>query len=474
MHLKNKDPQLKNALEQCNQSFLVKKPKMSLKIIKVSQEVEARFMGCAKLPNTFELDDIEKIFRLAATHEKWDMITIKEWRWAAYILWYNEPFMACNPEFISRFIKFLELRKYSSDYKKLIHVYLRNFHHHKAYAKEYVVLSNAINRGFDFSNIKKNLYHWFERSQIYKLFSNTFDTKKLSERYIEINEWKRFSETTGLIHELSQVGIVESVGIQLLNDTQHLLSDSPELFEKVIAFHTKDKQIRFPNSRIQLIEWMLLPWKENPPPELLKYKIQNWLIDNFRDPRLPQNRQDGWRGVSDEARQVIYQWLVGETLDQFFDIIDRMALEEHWKYRKAFWKAYYKKKLISEAWVALGKNAWDYAQTAFDGQFSAARLKGTDSNQSVLIIRIDNIVFAEWSHNGKCRAWRSDRKETPKIYSNIYQRVDFMGKSMHILPNDKEMGISHLGSGSYSWQRKLMDFIYRETNVRISERDFQI
>ena len=43
--------------------------------------------------------------------------------------------------------------------------------------------------------------------------------------------------------------------------------------------------------------------------------------------------------MSQDARAVFRRWLVKVALDQFLDVIDKLAAERMWRYRRAFWMA---------------------------------------------------------------------------------------------------------------------------------------
>ena len=190
---------------------------------------------------------------------------------------------------------------------------------------------------------------------------------------------------------------------------------------------------------------------------------------------MPNHRDKGWRFVDEKSIKLVFRWLIGESLEQFFSIIDSMALEHQWKYRKAFWKAYYDKGVLDEAWVAFGPGAILHARRLFGANFSAGELEGaTQSNQSVLIIKIKDLVLAEWSHNGKCRAWKSNDKFSPATYKSKYYGSSLRTSSMKIVKTLQQDGISHQQSENYHWQRRLAEFIYDETGIRMLDRDFRI
>lgn len=169
------------------------------------------------------------------------------------------------------------------------------------------------------------------------------------------------------------------------------------------------------------------------------------------------------------------RWLVGDSIEQFFDIVDQMALDHQWKYRKAFWMAYFERGYLDEAWFALGPDAQYYAETHFGNKLSFGKIvKECSSNQSVLIIKIKDLVFAEWSHNGKCRAWLTTDPGCPSHYKDNYSGSNLKAKSLKIVPHYQTDGIQHQGSENYSWQEKLNDFIYQHTGIKVYHYDFRI
>ena len=51
-------------------------------------------------------------------------------------------------------------------------------------------------------------------------------------------------------------------------------------------------------------------------------------------------------------------------------------------------------------------------------------LKGAESSQSVLLMRIPGVTIAEWSHNGACHIWLDGNPRAPKMYKpeyNVYE-----------------------------------------------------
>ncbi|MFZ3326654.1 MAG: EH signature domain-containing protein, partial [Methylocella sp.] len=120
-----------------------------------------------------------------------------------------------------------------------------------------------------------------------------------------------------------------------------------------------------PRFRAALAEALLLPWIARRAPKEIKEKVTSFVLKHFNDPRLPMNTKD-WIGVSEDASSVMRKWLTGFALEQFFVVVGHVAQEHMWRYRKAFWLAYYNANVIDDGWVLFGLEASYYARDAFD------------------------------------------------------------------------------------------------------------
>ena len=98
---------------------------------------------------------------------------------------------------------------------------------------------------------------------------------------------------------------------------------------------TFDNQLRYPEARVKFAEALLLPWRSENPPDVLKNELITKLIATIGDPRIEKQQ---WYGVSQEAVQVLIGWINGRTLDALFRILQQTA-DEIWQYRQKFWQA---------------------------------------------------------------------------------------------------------------------------------------
>lgn len=227
-----------------------------------------------------------------------------------------------------------------------------------------------------------------------------------------------------------------------------------------------DFRVRFANA-------MLKPWASGQPSDELRRRIIDYFLRNYGDPR-GSARNFQWSAVDPQALAVFLHWLTGDTLRGFMTVLQKTA-DQIWRYRQKFWMAYYDRGFIDEAWVALG----DDAQAALRKMGTNAqgigfgRLEGATQNQSVLLMRLGDLVLTEWSHNGSLRAYKDTNPKLPNLYQTKYDAHDLRAVQSLDFHNGLNMNpeLRHMHSETGNWQRKARDFIRRNTGVAISDRE---
>lgn len=218
--------------------------------------------------------------------------------------------------------------------------------------------------------------------------------------------------------------------------------------------------------KVYLANALLTPWISEDPAEETKLLITNACISTLSDPRLDSFY---WQAVKPQAKSVLLRWLTGRTLNVFFDVL-RNTADNIWKYRQEFWTRYYRQGYITEAWAVLGPQAHQYlVRNNTQTTLSYGRLIGqNDDGQSVLLMRIGDFVFCEWSHNGKLRVTTIDAETCPKLYGNAYQANNLRFPSMHFISNTGHIhddGLPHLSSDSNWWQNTAQRFIRNKVGI---------
>lgn len=218
----------------------------------------------------------------------------------------------------------------------------------------------------------------------------------------------------------------------------------------------------------QLASALLKPWLNGDPPEEIKRSVGDFCVQILGDPRF---EGAAWTRVDPAAKALILRWLTGRTLDAFFDVL-RATADKTWEHRRRFWTAYYRNGSITEAWAVLGPDAKRYVQQRYSGStadLSFGLLGGQyDQGQSVLLMRMGDLLFCEWSHNGKLRVAAIGSAEAPSMYQRYYDAADLRFDSMVFVGYNgvPHNGLSHVHSDTRWWQTTAALFIQKKLGLR--------
>jgi hypothetical protein len=252
------------------------------------------------------------------------------------------------------------------------------------------------------------------------------------------------------------------------------------------AFLAPGDKLRFPDRRGELAKGLTNPWRDHGavPVETAKSMVCDFLVRHLRDPRThPGN----WQTAGPETTSLVRQWLVRASLDMFFGLIAQFALDQHWHWRAAFWKACMdrctEKGVPFDAWVALGSQVRQVASASVDLRNAFGKIvgAGVGARQAVLIMQVGPITLCEWSHNGTLRAWPSDWKDAPRLGRSEYDRAELVGKCLDFPPNptygsrgeSSGKGLRHDSSSRSYWQGSAAELLARRTGIRLTSTDWQ-
>lgn len=193
------------------------------------------------------------------------------------------------------------------------------------------------------------------------------------------------------------------------------------------------------------------------PDETTKRVIQNFMIDQFGDPRI---KKMIWNDAG-EAKSVLLRWLVAQSLDLMLHVLSASNDTGQWKERAEFWRGYIEIDVVTDAWVVFGRSAYQAAMTMVKegdlakGEFGRLHGGGAEPMHSVLLIRIGDLVISEWTHSGKVRFYDVGGVHTPAFYKSTYHP--------HLIRQGagaKEELIHHI-----NWQPKFARLIHRYTAI---------
>jgi hypothetical protein len=245
---------------------------------------------------------------------------------------------------------------------------------------------------------------------------------------------------------------------------------SDDFINTIFEWSITDRgDLRYSASRARLADALLLPWRSKQPNDATQSKLITYLLKHYGDPRIGKNL---WHGVSSEAVRVLIAWINGRTLEAFFRILQETA-DSIWQYRQKFWTAYFKAGHIDEAWVALGPDAAAVLKRFDDTkQLKYAHLLGSESSQSILLIRMGQIIFCEWSHNGRLRAQRIDSPVSPAMYKTYYDSESLRFQSLDFNNGlTQDPGLVHFSSQSGGWQERARLFIQKNIGIRMTQAE---
>ena len=252
--------------------------------------------------------------------------------------------------------------------------------------------------------------------------------------------------------------------------------------DRLFAFVAPGEKLRFPepNETGALAKALLAPWlgRGRGAAEATRLSIQVFLLAHLGDPRI---RPRLWQKAGEEANALVRAWLTKASLNAFFNLIRDHALDTHWTYREAFWDAYLKAGAIADAWLAFGPTIYAEARSIKELRGVFGKLHGTGvlAEHSVLLMRVGDVIFCEWSHNGSLRAWPTDWGAAPRLTRSAYDRRDLMAIGLPFPKNAKlkggnagGTGLAHHGSNYGHWQGSVAELIARRTGLRLTERDY--
>lgn len=440
------------------------------KIKQAVLEVELQAAGVApRIPPTKDIADVKRRLLQASADQDLNTLSLRDWKRAPWAFWYNGDEVASNQPIVDEFFRRAEARKSASWLKALIGAYLINFPSQ----------SNTLNpvagrlRVLILSEKWRTLMPWIRRHEQFQIFSPTVGPQKVAEAILSATSLNQGLQIVGLdrtINQTAQDGFlaaaykpaVDIVRTGLGNGQMDAENITRRLVEWSLPPDIHQTGLRYPSLSVPLVESLLLPWRSRNPDAGLERLIKQFLLDCIGDPRI---RPGAWQMIDPNAKEVMLRWLAGETLEQFFEILSKTA-DDIWAYRKKFWTAYYHRGAIREAWFALGVDAWGLGKQIKQRipGLDFGGLSGAQSNQSVLLMKLDRFVVAEWSHSGKCRFWLANDPAAPSLYKREYHGTNLRRVSLH----DQ----THYHSQNGTWQREIADFVRRETGIAVSQRDW--
>ena len=313
---------------------------------------------------------------------------------------------------------------------------------------------------------------WITRCREYDLLSKE-PCKKLSELFWTGEEFEWHLNQAGITGSLRTTGIGKQFLHTLCEDLGKsdwlLRNDAAELLEKFLSLITKDEELVYTGltSQLSIVTALLAPCRENLPEGGIQKRIERFLLSAYTDPRVNPGK---WVHIPEQLVQIVKRWLTKQAMGLLLEVLNRTADDAHWEARNEFWGYYLDNDLVEEAWVVFGPDAYRHAKDLVvshpdfnPGTFGTFRRGGGQvmANHSVLLMRIDNVVIAEWTHNGRVRLWEQSTTTRPAFYRQTYFADELRGSGIKY-QSSEEHTHDHYGH----WKGKVDKFIYDRTGIK--------
>jgi EH_Signature domain len=464
---------LRESLERWHRAaptLLQSKPLREPKLKRTAEDMARRWSGVANPPPMESIDELAGRLRAALAADDPDQVSDRDWTRAAFALWQGETPLAADAGFLDFYLARLEYYLAGPDWRRrrrdvalLISAYLR------AFAPDLPGIRRVAEILTRFIPLWE--WPWAARQRELRLFDPERGPAALAQACLADDEPARVLAKLGL-RDLHGQGLVLTAQLLAVDNVEKALASGREpdaRLERLLHWAVDAGGVAA-RLRGPLADALLRPWLSRPVPDQLKQRIQDFLLEHYGDMRTKPHR---WMAASDDARRVFRKWLARVALVQFLEIIDRLALDRQWKYRRAFWTAYFDRDWVWDAQVAFGSAGAVLARQLFgrDAPFSELERGGgtkiVEPGHAVLLMRLGTLTIADWSHNGQCAIWREGNRNAPSLLKGSYAS------------NDVDWSLAdqswvHGGAANYTWQNRVREFIAEETGLALHQREFWI
>ena len=442
---------------------------------KASVRIASRLEGARpRRPEPYDLKDLyQRVSAIWKRDQSLDQIAPRDLRRVPWILFHGPSranWLGADRDMVTRFGQWLSGGVRPSSVRSLLHEFLRVY---PAELDTFHDVRRLLRHAIEGSqSTSPSLQRWRQRCRDFGLLDADHGLSFVSNLVSASDEPDAVLRQAGLDAGLEASGFLRSGIRKFLPKAQLLLQQNrlgPRPLGRLLELLEFNGRLRFGQRfvREEIAVSLLSPFLTRPAVPKIRERLRPFFLQHFGDPRLSSGKHN-WIGISDDIRRVVIRWLVERVLDQFLALIKDTALDRHWRYREAFWRAFLNQNLIDEIWFALGSRAKYQLQRISKRQGeieTTADLQGAESSQSLLLLRMPGVTVAEWSHNGSCRFWLDGNNAAPKLYKPAYRWRDVVW-----CPADFVQ--AHHSSPGGRWQGQIADWLRQNTGVRVDRADY--
>ncbi len=379
------------------------------------------------MPDEEELQNLYKRFGHAFATDSWHDVAWQDWRRAPWVLWYGKKIHmpAIQRGFLPRLLE--QLSGDEAAVKRLIYIYLRDFSEHKPNVAQ---VAEFLRQHVEKALPSSLLYRWKISQQRYQLFSLQDIAGKLAQTCL-LKEALEVLDDAGLRGELRNAGFAQSAYLEALKMLDKGLHRQPleviPLLPNFFRWSLDGEQLRYPACRRELLHTLLLPWLQSAPPPALREALQIFLVQRIGH---PGQVEAPWQDVRTPALRILHYWLSDSLLEAFFQLTEQQQPSSNWRIRQEFWAHYQKRGLFDAAWLVCGETAAQTLATRQDIQGAYAVQSHIEGNaqEVVLLVRLQNVLIADWIEAGYTYVWQSKNPYIPEPYKPFYE---VSGLSLH-------------------------------------------
>jgi hypothetical protein len=440
-------------------AFGVKQMPRQTRSAVVYEQIARRWNEVVDLPQ-IDLDALAGVVREISRTNRWDELDSKQLWHLPACLWSTTQPLAADASLIREYLRTLADRRSRVATKHLIFHYLLRF---EPGAEDREVIGSHL------ANAVQNWeWDWKRRHGRYGLFDARRGPRNVAQQALNDAQPRTVLNDAGLSGTLAASRYALACFQEAASQVQEGLPRRLErdLIRRLVELIGEDSNGKFgmPRAGKYFADAVLTPWQLNDPPEELRDYIRATLLKFLSDPRV---QPEEWNAVNSHAKAVMFRWLARASLDQFLAVVDQTAPGHQWDNRRAFWSAYIDRDYVSDSWVAFAPNgaarARELARERDDaGMLSFGALRGAAADQAVLLLRIGDLVIADWTHNGSLRIWRNADPQAPKVHEHErrYQATELRtvcGYSKRHVPG---------------WQQSAESFIRTHTGIRLMTAEY--
>jgi len=426
-------------------------------------------------PDPHSLSEVAETLRAVTSRAQWESLKPRVRRLAAWALWTDQPEPIRTRGILGAIRDEAKSARGKARLRSMIGSYFRNF---DPQAIGFLQYATAL-RDVLAARSDSSATWWRARDADFALFSPVEGPRRVGERLFDASQPADELDRSGLAEtaiatsrfaDAAQDVLCQLLG-QWLFDTNR--SDALDRLQPILE--GPDGSLRFSDRTASLANHLLQPWlhsRANSPSAALRDALTGFLLRHLGDPRL---KGGNWFGVSADCREIFRRWLAREALDEFFEFISDRTDSSQWPYRRAFWQALAGRGLIEDSWVVLSKKGHKIAKGRLgsDAGIACGRLANHSAqDQSAILLRVCNLVFAEISHNGALHAWYADDPQAPQLGKYEYLWDDIYRQGLDFPDSPNPHCLWHTSPERGLWQRRAAALLQQKAKIIMLPSDW--